>query len=158
MRLTDRTALLLLGLVSLLALLAAYALQYLGGFAPCQLCYWQRYPYMAVIIVSVLGAATGLVRPALVVAGLLFLTGAGIAFYHVGVEQGVFALPTGCASVGAATSIEDLRAQFATAAPSCDQVSVAFLGLSLSNWNGIAAALLALASAAALLKTRPVSR
>jgi disulfide bond formation protein DsbB len=158
MRLTNRNALLLLGLASLLALLTAYALQHLAGFAPCQLCYWQRYPYMAVIAVAVLGALTGLVRPALALAGVLFLVGAGIAFYHVGVEQGVFALPTGCASVGAATSIEDLRAQLATAAPACDQISVAFLGLSLSAWNGIAAATLTLASVAALLAIRPISR
>lgn len=158
MYVTNRTALLLLGLASLLALLSAYALQYLGGFPPCHLCYWQRYPYMAVIAVSVLGAMSGFVRPALVLVGLLFVIGAGIAFYHVGVEQGVFALPTGCASTGAATSIEDLRAQLATAAPSCDQVSVSFLGLSLSNWNAFAAAFLALASVAALLKTRPFSR
>jgi disulfide bond formation protein DsbB len=158
MRLTNRNALLLLGLASLLALLTAYALQHLAGFAPCQLCYWQRYPYMAVIAVSALGALTGLVRPALVLVGVLFLVGAGIAFYHAGVEQGVFALPTGCASVGAATSIEDLRAQLATAAPACDQISVAFLGLSLSAWNGIAAATLTLASVAALLAIRPISR
>ena len=158
MHLTNRTALLLLGLASLLALLSAYALQYLGGFLPCQLCYWQRYPYMAVIAVAALGAMSGFVRPALVLVTLLFVIDAGIAFYHVGVEQGVFALPTACASVGAATSIEDLRAQLATAAPSCDQVSVSFLGLSLSNWNGFAAAFLALASIAALLKTRPLSR
>lgn len=158
MHLTNRTALLLLGLASLLALLSAYSLQYLGGFAPCQLCYWQRYPYMAVIAVAAFGAISGFVRPALVLTGLLFLVGAGIAFYHVGVEQGVFALPTGCASAGAATSIEDLRAQLATAAPSCDQVSVSFLGLSLSAWNGIAAAALTLASVAALLKARPISR
>ena len=158
MRLTDRTALLLLGLASLLALLTAYSLQYLAGFAPCQLCYWQRYPYMAVIAVSALGALTGLVRPALAVTGVLFLVGAGIAFYHAGVEQGVFALPAGCISVGTATSIEDLRAQLTAAAPSCDQISVAFLGLSLSAWNGIAAATLTLATVAALLKTRPISR
>jgi len=158
MQLTDRQALLLLGLASLLALLAAYALQYLGGFAPCHLCYWQRYPYMAVIAVAAFGAITGVVRPALVLTGLLFLIVAGIAFYHVGVEQGVFALPTGCASAGTATSIEDLRAQLATAAPACDQVSVSFLGLSLSNWNGFAAAFLALANVAALLKTRPHPR
>jgi len=157
MRLTNRTALLLLGLASLLALLSAYALQYLAGFAPCQLCYWQRYPYMAVIAVAVLGAVTGFVRPALVLTGLLFVTAAGIAFYHVGVEQGIFALPTGCSSVGAATSIEDLRAQLAVAAPACDQVSVSFLDLSLSNWNGIAATCLVLVNVAALLKPRPIS-
>jgi disulfide bond formation protein DsbB len=158
MRLDARTALSLLGLAAGLALAFAYALQYLGGFAPCQLCYWQRYPYMAVIAVAALGLLAGRARPALLLVVALFAIDAGIAFYHVGVEQGLFALPTGCASGGTATTIEELRAQMATAQPACDQVSVSFIGLSLSAWNSIAATLLTLLSAAAWLRSRPVSR
>ena len=145
-----KTWLKLLALASALALGGAYVLQYGFGFEPCELCYWQRYPYMAVIAVAAVGVVSRYVRLALLVVVALFLTGAGIAFYHVGVEQGVFALPAGCAAVGAATTVEDLRAQLMTQAPACDQVSVSFLGLSLSAWNALTATSLALASVLAL--------
>jgi disulfide bond formation protein DsbB len=149
-----RTWLVLLGLASAAALVSAYALQYLGGFEPCQLCYWQRYPYMAVIAVAAVGVASRFVRLALLLALALFLTNVGLSFYHVGVEQGIFALPAGCAAGGTATTVEELRAQLMAAAPACDQVSVSFIGLSLSAWNGIATALLAAATFAALWRDR----
>jgi disulfide bond formation protein DsbB len=147
---TAKTWLKLLALAAFLALAAAYTLQYGFGFEPCQLCYWQRYPYMAVIAVAALGVVTRYVRLALLAVVLLFLADAGIAFYHLGVEQGVFALPSGCLAGGTATTIEELRAQLSTQAPACDQVSVSLLGLSLSAWNGLAASFLALASILAM--------
>jgi disulfide bond formation protein DsbB len=152
-----RTWLILLGLASAGALASAYALQYLGGFEPCQLCYWQRYPYMAVIAVAVVGVASRFVRLALLAALVLFLVGSGISLYHVGVEEGIVALPAGCAAIGTATTVEALRAQLMTAAPACDQVSVSFIGLSLSAWNSITAAVLALITLAALWRDRQVS-
>lgn len=152
-----RTWLVLLGLASAGALASAYALQYLAGFEPCQLCYWQRYPYMAVIAVAVVGVASRFVRLGLLLALVLFLTGMGLSLYHVGVEQGIFALPAGCAAGGAATTVEELRAQLAAAPPACDQVSVSFIGLSLSAWNGIASAVLAAIALAALGRDRQVS-
>jgi len=159
---TAKTWLVLLGLATALVLASALAMQYLGGFEPCRLCYWQRYPYMAAIAVAVLGVASRFVRLALVALVALFFVDAGLAFYHVGVEEGLFALPAGCASAGTASTIEELRAQLMTAAPACDQVSVSFLGLSLSAWNGLTAMALALASGLALraplAPTRAASR
>ena len=145
-----KTWLKLLAVASFLALAFAYGLEYGFGFEPCQLCLWQRYPYMAVIAVAAVGVVSRYVRLALLAVIALFLVAAGLAFYHVGVEQGVFALPSGCAAVGAAATVEDLRAQLMTQAPACDQVSVAWLGLSLSAWNGLLASVLALAGMLAL--------
>lgn len=148
--LSAKTWLKLLALASASALAVAYLLQYGFGFEPCQLCFWQRYPYMAAIAVAVVGVISRYVRLALLALVLLFLIGAGIAVYHVGVEQGVWALPAGCATVDGATSVAELRAQLATQAPACDQVTVSLLGLSLSAWNGLTASLLMLASILAL--------
>lgn len=155
--LSAKTWLVLLGLAAAGALASAYALQYLAGFEPCQMCYWQRYPYMAVIGVAVLGVASRFVRLGLVAALGLFLVGAGLSVWHVGVEQGVFALPTACVAGGSATTVEELRVLIMTAAPTCDQVTVSFLGLSLSTWNGIASLLLAAVAFAALWRDRQVS-
>ena len=81
----------------LLILLASAALvggallfQYVGGLQPCELCLYQRWPYYAAIVLSLAALAAGR-RPAtlglLVACALLFLAGAGVAFYHVGIEQ-----------------------------------------------------------------------
>ena len=136
---SSRAWLAALGLLALSALGLAYALEHLGGYRPCQLCLWQRYPYFGVLAAVGLGLAIGRPRPMLLLAAALFLVTAGIAWYHVGVEQGLLALPTGCAAGGNAGSIAELRAQLQMAAPACDQVGLTFLGLSLSNWNALAA-------------------
>ena len=149
-----RAWLALLGLFAILAISVAHALQYLGGYQPCQLCYWQRYPYFAVMAVVALGLAIGRPRPALLLGAALFLVTAGIALYHVGVEQGIFALPTGCAAGAGATSIAELKAQLAAAPPACDQVGLTILGLSLSSWNALAGMAFAVVGLAGWLRTR----
>lgn len=133
-----------LGAASLLALAVAFLMQYGFGFVPCSLCIWERWPYALVLPVVLLGFVTRRIRLALAVAALLLLGNAGLSLYHVGVEQGWFALPGGCVAGSTATTVEELRAQLSVAPPTCDQVSAAWLGLSLAAWNGIAALLLGL--------------
>jgi disulfide bond formation protein DsbB len=90
-------------------------------------------------------------RALLALAALVLLVGAGLGVYHVGVEEGWWALPAGCAAGASAQSVEDLRRLLAEAPPACDQVSFTFLGLSLAGWNVVASlALAAYAIAAAL--------
>ncbi len=142
----------LLALASAAILLAALALQYLGGLPPCRLCIWQRWPYVALIALGLIGWRWH-PRAMLGVATLVLLGGAGLAAYHVGIEQGWWALPAGCVAGGTAETVEDLKRLLAEARPACDQVSFAFLGLSLTGWNLAASLLLAaftLAAAAAL--------
>ena len=61
---------------SFFALASAYAFQYLGGLAPCHLCWLQRYPHFAALG---LGALALMLR-APVLTRLLALTGAAAAF------------------------------------------------------------------------------
>ena len=143
-------ACLLLALASAAILLAALALQYLGGLPPCPLCIWQRWPYVALIALGLLGWRWR-PRAMLGVAALVLLGSAGLAAYHVGIEQGWWALPGGCVAGAGAASVEELRRMLAEAPPACDQVSFTFLGLTLAGWNLVASlALAAYATAAAL--------
>ena len=48
-------ACLLLALASAAIQLAALALQYLGGLPPCPLWVWQRWPYVALVALGLLG-------------------------------------------------------------------------------------------------------
>lgn len=72
--------------------------QHVMGMVPCALCYWERWPYRVLIVLGliwiVLAAARrggGALIAALVTATLL--AAIGIAFLHVGVEQGWWPSP-----------------------------------------------------------------
>ena len=143
-------ACLLLALVSAALLLSALALQYLGGLPPCHLCILQRWPYVALIALGLIGSRW-YSRPLLGVATLVLLGGAGLAAYHVGIEQGWWALPASCVAGGTAATVEDLKRLLAEAPPACDQVSFAFLGLTLAGWNFVLSLLLAAFTLAAAL-------
>jgi disulfide bond formation protein DsbB len=149
--LTPRTASLLLAVAAVAILLAVFAFQYLGGAAPCPLCIWQRYPYGVLIALGVIGFFWR-PPPMLGLGALVLLIGAGLAFYHYGIEQGWFALPATCAATGSADSIEQLRQMLRAAPPACDQVRFTVLGLSLAAWNLLAS--LGLAAFAAFAARR----
>lgn len=132
----------LIAVAAAIALLAALGLQFVGGYQPCNLCVHERWPYLVVVLAGLAGWRLGRHRPALALAALALAVNLGLSFYHVGVEQGWFALPESCAAVGAAVSVEELRSQLAAAPARCDQVSLSLLGWSLAAWNGLLAAVL----------------
>ena len=137
-----KTAALLLALASVSILGTVFALQYIGGLPPCQMCIWQRWPYAALILLGLFGWF-GQPRLALALALPVLLLSVGLGGYHFAVEQGWVALPAGCAAGGEATSVEELRALLKAAPPSCDQVGFTFLGLSLAAWNIVGSLVLA---------------
>jgi disulfide bond formation protein DsbB len=59
MTLTRPTLILLATLGSVALLGGAFAFQYIGGLAPCQLCLWQRWPHAAAILIGIVALATG---------------------------------------------------------------------------------------------------
>lgn len=153
-RIDLRLAGLATALLSAAILGAALLSQYVGGLQPCVLCVYQRWPYVATILLGLAGFALARRHPAtarimLGLAGLVFLGGGGIAGFHVGVEQGWWQGTSGCgAPTGGAMTLEDLRAQV-LAAPvvRCDEVPWSLLGISMAGYNF----LLSLALAAATL-------
>jgi disulfide bond formation protein DsbB len=128
----------LIFLASAALLLGALAFQHLGGYAPCVLCYWQRYAHAATALLAL--AAFVLPRAAawlLAGAALALLGGAGIAGFHVGVEQHWWTGTAECGSaVGGAASIEDLRARLlAQPVVRCDEVQWSLFGISMAGYN-----------------------
>lgn len=133
----------LVALTSALVLGAALLSQYVGGLHPCVLCLYQRWPYVATILLGLAAGVIGRRDPRLaggllVLAGLAFLTGGGIAAFHVGVEQGWWQGTSSCGSTGGAgpASLADLKAQV-LAAPvvRCDDVAWSLLGISMAGYN-----------------------
>ncbi len=131
-------------LASGVILLTALGFQYIGGLTPCVLCLYQRYAYGAAMLCAVLafsGRRYSVLRtPALGGATLSFVVGAGIALFHVGVEQLWWEGSSSCQgkALDLSLSVEDLAADlFSRPYARCDQVPWDFLGLSMAGWNVI---------------------
>ena len=143
-----RRAPLAIVLASIAILGTALASQYWGGLNPCELCLWQRWAYVAAIGggAVALGLPRGQARAAVIgAAALAFLAGAGIAAFHVGVEQQWWrGLATCSGPGGGAASVEALKAQILAAPVTrCDEVQFRLLGLSMAGWNVLASLALA---------------
>jgi disulfide bond formation protein DsbB len=128
----------------LLALLVPAALlggalgsQYIGGLYPCEMCYWQRWPHGAAIllalgaIVSPIGAPR--TRPLVLLAALAIAISGAIGVFHAGVELGYWEGITRCTATGA-TSLEDI---LKVPLVRCDQVQWSLFGISMAGWNAI---------------------
>ena len=121
--------------------------QYAFDVEPCILCTYQRIAYAVAGAVAV--AALFSEHRVWILGGcatVLFI-GAGIAFYHVGVEQHWWASVASCG--GAPTtdmSLSDVLSQLNVKQPKpCDEVDWTFLGVSMATYNvGVFLALAAL--------------
>ncbi len=125
---------------SLALLLGAFAFQFIGGLAPCQLCLWQRWPHAAAVLIGVVALAVpGRLLP--VLGAMAALATAGIAAFHTGVERGWWeGLATCTAGSIAGMDVKDLLDPSVVIAPvvRCDQVAWQMLGLSMASWNMVA--------------------
>lgn len=144
--------------VTIATMLAVLIMQFGFGYEPCHLCIWERWPYLVAGAALAGAVILGVPRAGLLVATLAFALGAALAAYHVGVEQGVFALPESCvADDGPAQSIEQLKQMLENAPARCDQVTASFFGLSLAAWNLLLSIGLAVSSLIGALWARPSS-
>ena len=128
----------------------AYYFQYVVGLAPCDLCFWQRYPHMVAIAAGFLALAS-LAWPRLAIVFALtaiialFVT-AGIGVYHVGVEQHWWLGPQACSGrIPAGLSSTDLKKfLFSQKMVRCDEAAWKFMDISMAGWNAILSGGLAL--------------
>ena len=136
---------------SLALLLGALGFEHLGGLAPCQLCYWQRWPHMAAVAIG-LGAAAAFAAglrlgPIALAGAAAAAAAAGLGLYHTGVERGWWAGPAACSGdggLGGLSGADLLDPGAAQALVMCDEVVWSLLGLSMASWNGILSLLLVL--------------
>jgi disulfide bond formation protein DsbB len=138
-KISTRTILLLVLLASIAVVGSALLSQYVGGLQPCELCLAERWPYYGAIVIAGLALTTDR-RRALWGIGLLaliFLASAGLAAYHVGVEQHWIEGPTACTGGGSgAKSAEELMKFLETQQPvRCDEIQWSLFGISLAGWN-----------------------
>lgn len=139
--------------VPLAALFLAVVLATIGGawifqafgYAPCELCLKERWPYYAGIPVAALtllaarGGRAGATRLGFALLALIFLFSAAFGAYHAGVEWGFWPGPSECTgSLARAQSSADFLHQLQTVkVVRCDAVAIRVLGLSLAGWNAL---------------------
>jgi disulfide bond formation protein DsbB len=118
----------------------ALAFQYIGRLAPCEMCYWQRWPHGAAILVALVALflPAGRARVAVALAALLAMASGAIGLYHWGVEQHIFRGLTECSAApvgGAAADV--LRDIMKSPLVRCDQPQWSLFGVSMAGWNAI---------------------
>lgn len=157
---TRPTLILLATIGSALLLGGAFAFQFFGGLAPCNLCLWQRWPHAAAVLIGLVAlalsrASSGLQRALALLGALAALATAGLGLYHTGVERGWWEGPDTCTSgdIGAVSADQLLDQILAAPMVRCDEVAWEMLGLSMASWNMLASLLLALIWLAAARKS-----
>lgn len=149
---------LMIGTVSLVLILGALGFQYIGGYPPCEICMWQRYPHFAAIVVGLGGGMLlqagilpqSLARTAAVLATLLLAITGAIGAYHAGVEWQMWAGPSACTgSAFQLTGTLDLNAHVV----SCDHAAWRLFGISMAGYNAIISLGFAVAGFALLART-----
>ena len=125
----------------------AYGFQ-MAGFPPCELCWYQRYPYMAILVLFPLARLFGAQHSMwllLVFAGLFELTG-WIGFYHAGIEYGFWSGPDGCTGGPdfSGPNADPLAAIMAQPIVRCDEIPWSLFGISMAGYNTLLAMALAI--------------
>ena len=128
------------------ALLAGAFTFQLMGYAPCHLCWLQRYPHMAAVAVGVLVLIFGPTPILLLLGALAALATAGLGVFHAGVEQKWWEGPNTCTSGDITQVSPDALLDQIMAAPliRCDEIAWSLMGISMAGWNAILSFLLAL--------------
>lgn len=150
-----------LAVAGIVMLGGAFLFQHVGGLQPCILCVYQRWPWGIAIglgIIALILLRQPKARGAIALLGCLtLLVGAGIAAFHVGVEQGWWEGTAGCGStLSGGGSIEDITAQlFATPVVRCDEIAWSLAGISMAGYNFLISLVLA---AIALISARHLWR
>ncbi|MGR1580686.1 disulfide bond formation protein B [Thalassobius sp. S69A] len=113
----------------------AFVFQFLG-YAPCQICLWQRWPHAAAIVIGVIALAT----PSRLLCWLGALaagTTGALGVYHTGIERGWWEGPSSCTG-GGALDAGNLLSFDGPTLVLCDQVAWDLFGISMASWNALA--------------------
>ena len=127
-------------------LVSAYFIQYVLNVPPCQLCYYQRYPYYFATIVIILAFFKKInLKQVFILLLFTSLISASLSFYHIGIEQSFFDELGSCTSDTKSNNAEHLLKELQKQPViSCKNISFQIFGLSLATINFILSIILVL--------------
>ena len=132
---------------SILSILFAFYVEYILGHKPCNLCLFQRLPYILIIFLIVLLLIfRNFERLIFLFLSIIFLSGALLALYHFGIEQGIFSESFVCKGdyTDGNLNKEEILKQLKLRQISCKDVTFTILGVSLATINTFVSAILAI--------------
>ena len=125
-------------LVSIIALVSAFFIEYVLGHQPCNLCVLERIPYLLAIIVVLLNYKfIQFEKFFMFLLTIIFLAGTALSLYHLGIEQGFIQESLVCdlKSGSNLLSKEEILKQLQEKNVSCKDVTFKIFGLSLTSYN-----------------------
>lgn len=147
-----RSHLILFATLSSAGLLGGAFLFQLAGYAPCQMCFWQRWPHGIVAALGIVALATRN-RAICWLGALGMLISAGLGTYHSGVERKWWDGPSSCTGGGNLTGSASDLLDSILAAPvvMCDEIPwrlsdwipLEILDLTMANFNAVGSLVLA---------------
>ena len=132
---------------SILSILFAFYVEYILGHKPCNLCLFQRLPYILIIFLIVLLLIfRNFERLIFLFLSIIFLSGALLALYHFGIEQGIFSESFVCKGDDNDGTLnkEEILKQLKIRQISCKDVTFTILGVSLATINTFVSTILAI--------------
>ena len=128
----------LIFLISIVALVSAFFIEYKLGHQPCNLCILERIPYLLAIILIILNYKFNhLEKYFLILLAIVFFIATILSLYHFGIEQGFIQESMVCdlKSGSNLLSKEDILKQLQEKSVSCKDVTFKIFGLSLTTYN-----------------------
>ena len=125
-------------LISIIALISAFFIEYILGHQPCNLCILERIPYFLAIIVILLNYKfIEFEKFFILFLTIIFLFGTVLSLYHLGIEQGLIQESLVCdlKSGSNLLSKEEILKQLQEKSVSCKDVTFKIFGLSLTSYN-----------------------
>ena len=132
-------------LISFIALVSAYFIEYILGHQPCNLCLYERIPYfLAILIVLINYKYNKLEKYIILSLAIIFLIATILSLYHLGIEQGFIQESLLCDLKKGANILDkdEILKQLQQKNISCKDVTFKIFGLSLTNYNIIISMLL----------------
>ena len=125
-------------LISIIALISAFFIEYILGHQPCNLCILERIPYFLAIIVILLNYKfIEFEKFFILFLTIIFLFGTVLSLYHLGIEQGLIQESLVCdlKSGSNLLSKEEILKQLQEKSVSCKDVTFKMFGFSLTSYN-----------------------
>ncbi len=125
-------------IVSLIAIISAYFIEYVLGHQPCNLCLIERIPYFLIMLLIILNYfLKKYERFFIIILTLIFIFSFTVSVYHFGIEQGFFKESAVCGlnSMSEVISKEEILKQLGKKTISCKDVTFKVFGLSLTTIN-----------------------
>ena len=120
-------------LVSIIALVSAFIIEYILGHQPCDLCILERIPYLLAIIVVLLNYKfIQFEKFFILLLIIIFFAGTILSLYHLGIEQGFVEESLVCdlKSGSNLLSKEEILKQLQEKSVSCKDVTLSLIHIS----------------------------